>query len=55
MMDILKIGPHTIHNKKIVIVPHEGPAVKFDGLLGMDVIGELSYKVDLAKQVLIWE
>jgi predicted aspartyl protease len=55
MMDILKIGPHTIHNKKIVIVPHEGPAVKFDGLLGMDVIGELSYKVDLAKQVIIWE
>jgi len=55
MMDILKIGPHTIHNKNIVIVSHEGQAVKFDGLLGMDVLGGLSYKIDLAKQVIIWE
>jgi predicted aspartyl protease len=54
-MDILKIGPHTIHNKNIVIVPHDGPAVKFDGLLGMDVLGGLSYKIDLARQVIIWE
>jgi hypothetical protein len=38
-----------------VIVPHDGPAVKFDGLLGMDVLGSLSYKIDLAKQVIIWE
>jgi predicted aspartyl protease len=55
MMDILKIGPHTIHNKNILIVPHDGPAVKFDGLLGMDVLGGLSYRIDLAKQVIIWE
>ena len=55
MMDIIKIGPHTILNKDIVIVPHDGPAVKFDGLLGMDVLGSLSYKLDLAKKVIIWE
>jgi len=55
MMDIFKIGPHTIHNKNIVIVPHDGPAVKFDGLLGMDVLGSLSYKIDFAKQIIIWE
>jgi len=55
MMDILKVGPHTIRNKNIVIVPHDGPAVKFDGLLGMDVLGTLSYKIDLARQVIIWE
>ena len=54
-MDILKIGPHTIHNKNIVIVPHDGPAVKFDGLLGLDVLGSLSYKIDFARQVIIWE
>jgi Aspartyl protease len=54
MMD-LKIGPHTIHNKNIVIVPHDGPAVNFDGLLGMDVMGGMSYKIDLANKVIIWE
>ena len=55
MMDIIKIGPHTIFNKNVVVVPHDGPAVKFDGLLGMDVLGSLSYKLDLAKKVIIWE
>jgi hypothetical protein len=51
----LKIGPHAIRNKNIAVVPHDGPAVKFDGLLGMDVLGRLSYKIDFAKQVIIWE
>ncbi|PKN51404.1 MAG: hypothetical protein CVU55_12275 [Deltaproteobacteria bacterium HGW-Deltaproteobacteria-13] len=54
-MDSLKVGPHTFRNKNIYIVPHEGNAAKFDGLLGMDVLGGLSYKIDLAKQVIIWE
>ena len=54
-MDTLKIGPHIIHNKNIVIVPHNGPAVKFDGLLGLDVLGNLSYKVDFARQIIFWE
>ncbi len=54
-MDILKIGPHTIRNMDIFIVPYNGSSAKFDGLLGMDVLGRLSYKIDFAKQVIIWE
>ncbi|MGV8058176.1 MAG: TIGR02281 family clan AA aspartic protease [Smithellaceae bacterium] len=54
-MDILKIGPHTIRNMDIFIVPYNGASAKFDGLLGMDVLGKLSYKIDFAKQVIIWE
>ncbi|MEN6375199.1 MAG: retropepsin-like aspartic protease [Smithella sp.] len=54
-VDSFKVGPHTFHNQDIFIVPHEGRAVKFDGLLGMDVLGALSYRIDLAKQVIIWE
>jgi predicted aspartyl protease len=54
-MDILKIGPHTIRNKNVCFVPYEGHAAKFDGLLGMDVLGSVSYKIDFGKQVIIWE
>jgi len=54
-MDSLKVGPHTFRNQDVFIVPHEGPAAKYDGLLGMDVLGSVSYKIDLAKQVIIWE
>ncbi len=54
-MDILKIGPHIIRNMDIFIVPYTGSSAKFDGLLGMDVLGRLSYKIDFTKQVIIWE
>jgi predicted aspartyl protease len=54
-MDILKIGPHTIRNRNILFIPYEGHAAKFDGLLGMDVLGKLNYNIDLAKQVITWE
>lgn len=54
-MDILKIGPHAIRNKNIFFVPYEGHAAKFDGLLGMDVLGKLNYELDLAKKVITWE
>jgi predicted aspartyl protease len=54
-MDGLKVGPHTFRNQDVFIVPHEGPTAKYDGLLGMDVLGSVSYKIDLAKQVIIWE
>jgi hypothetical protein len=54
-MDSLKLGPHTFSNQDIFIVPHEGKAASFDGLLGMDVLGKISYRIDLAKQLIYWE
>jgi clan AA aspartic protease (TIGR02281 family) len=54
-VDGFKVGPHSLHNQDIFVVPHEGSAVKFDGLLGMDVLGQFSYRIDLGKQVIIWE
>ncbi|PKN73987.1 MAG: hypothetical protein CVU52_06905 [Deltaproteobacteria bacterium HGW-Deltaproteobacteria-10] len=54
-MDVLKIGPHIIRNMNIFVVPYTGFSAKFDGLLGMDVLGRMSYKIDFAKQVIIWE
>lgn len=54
-MDSLKVGPNIFNNHEIFIVPHEGKAASFDGLLGMDVLGKVSYRLDLAKQLIYWE
>lgn len=54
-MDYLKIGPHTVSPCNIYVVPNEGNTLQFDGLLGMDVLGGFSYRIDLKKQVIIWE
>jgi predicted aspartyl protease len=55
MIDSLKIGKHTFHNRYILIIPSKRDAsYKFDGLLGMDLLRELNYTLDLNKQVIIW-
>jgi hypothetical protein len=54
-MNSLKVGPHIFSDQDIFIVPHEGNAANFDGLLGMDVLGKVSYKIDYAKQLILWE
>jgi clan AA aspartic protease (TIGR02281 family) len=54
-MNRLTVGPHTKHNWDILVVPHKGPAAGHDGLLGMDVLRGLKYRVDFKKQVIVWE
>jgi clan AA aspartic protease (TIGR02281 family) len=51
----LTVGPHTKRNWTIVVVPHEGSGARYDGLLGMDVLRGLKYRVDFKKQLIIWE
>jgi len=54
-LDRLTVGPHTKRDVTVVVVPHEGPAARYDGLLGMDVLRGLEYRVDFKKQVIVWE
>jgi predicted aspartyl protease len=54
-MNRLTVGPHTKRNWDILVVPHEGSAASYDGLLGMDVLRGLKYRVDFKKQVILWE
>jgi clan AA aspartic protease (TIGR02281 family) len=51
----ITVGPHTKENVEIFIVRHKGPATKYDGLLGMDVLRDLKYIVDLEKQIITWQ
>jgi clan AA aspartic protease (TIGR02281 family) len=51
----LTVGSHTKRNWDIVVVPHRGSAARYDGLLGMDVLRGLKYRVDFKKQLIIWD
>lgn len=54
-VDRLTVGPHTKRNVRAVVVPHRGPASAYDGLLGMDVLRGLKYRVDFNRELLVWE
>lgn len=51
----LTVGPHTKKEADVIIVPHRGPPVKYDGLLGMDLLRGLKYRIDFEKQIILWE
>ena len=51
----ITVGPHAKENTAVFVVSHKGPAAKYDGLLGMDVLRGLKYSVDFEKQIIIWE
>lgn len=55
MLDSLAFGPHTKTYANITIIPHTGPQVRHDGLLGMDVLRRLQYRVDLDRRLILWE
>ncbi len=54
-MNHLTVGPHTKRSVDVFVIPHEGPAAGYDGLLGMDVLRGLKYRVDFKKQVILWD
>ena len=55
MLDSLTVGPHTKKYASVAIIPHTGPQVGYDGLLGMDVLRRLKYRADLDRQLILWE
>jgi predicted aspartyl protease len=50
----IKVGPRTRTGLNIQIVPHNGPPFAFDGLLGMDFLRGLSYRIDFQRSLIIW-
>ncbi len=51
----ITVGPHTKKEADILILEHRGPPVKYDGLLGMDMLRGLKYNIDFEKQIMTWE
>ncbi|HLC18792.1 MAG TPA: retropepsin-like aspartic protease [Thermodesulfobacteriota bacterium] len=54
-LDFLEVGPHRVDGLVVGVIEHKGPAVPFDGLLGMDILGGLRFDVDMEKKVIRWE
>jgi clan AA aspartic protease (TIGR02281 family) len=54
-IDSLTVGPYTVQDWNVCFIPHNGFATSFDGLLGMDVLRELNYRIDFKKKAIIWD
>ena len=54
-VDSLAVGPKLKLNTEVVIMTSVGPAMDFDGLLGMNFLGEFSYHLDVNNQMIEWQ
>jgi hypothetical protein len=51
----VEVGPIKKENLIVSIIDYAGHGSGYDGLLGMDFLRDLEYKIDFEKQVIIWE
>ncbi len=50
---LLKVGPYTADNFKLVVIPHPGTH-RDDGLLGNDFLRQINYRVDYKRKCIVW-
>lgn len=50
----ITVGPCTKTSLNVHIIPHRGPSVNFDGLLGMDFLRGLTYHIDFQRSLITW-
>ena len=53
-LDYLAVGPKIKSGIQITIIPSSGPALPFDGLLGMNFLGDFSYQLDMNNEMINW-
>jgi predicted aspartyl protease len=54
-LNYIKVGPHKKQDMHIIIMGHKGSSVTYDGLLGMNFLRNLDYRIDFANRVIQWE
>ncbi len=50
----LRVGPHRLANFPAAVIEHEGPRIEYDGLLGMNFLKEVDYRIDLKRRLIEW-
>jgi predicted aspartyl protease len=53
-LDYLSVGPKMKSGVQISIMPSSGPPLPFDGLLGMNFLGDFSYHLDVNNEMINW-
>ncbi|MCE1226057.1 MAG: retroviral-like aspartic protease family protein [Geobacteraceae bacterium] len=54
VVDYMQVGPKTKHSVEVAVLPMNGPTMGFDGLLGMNFLGDFRYHVNLGNQTIEW-
>ena len=53
-LDSVSVGPFKKKGLQASIIPHEGPEVQYQGLLGMNFLKGANYRIDYDRQVIQW-
>jgi clan AA aspartic protease (TIGR02281 family) len=54
VVDYMQVGPKTKHSVEVAVLPMNGPSMGFDGLLGMNFLGDFRYHVNMGSQTIEW-
>jgi predicted aspartyl protease len=54
-VDAMRVGPITARDFPVVILPYEGSAPHYGGLLGMDFLSRVEYAIDYDSSVIRWK
>ena len=54
-ISMFKVGPFSMQNASVLIISHEGEAVSYSGLLGMNFLKSVPYTIDYENQVIHWQ
>lgn len=54
-ISLFKVGPFSMQNAGVLVINHEGEAVSYSGLLGMNFLKNISYTIDYENQVIRWQ
>lgn len=54
-VDFMSVGAKMKLNAEVSIVPSNGPNMGFDGLLGMNFLGDFPYRLDMNTHVIEWQ